>query len=64
MTGSFGGDLEMEDQLHNQHDHPMFIGQLRTPNPNIQGLTEVRAWGSQKIDENGARIIEKPDENH
>ena len=40
------------------------IGQLRTPNPNIQGLTEGRAWESQKIDENGTRIMEKPNENH
>ena len=42
----------------------LLISQLRTPNPNIQGLTEGRAWVRQKIDENEARIMEKPNENH
>ena len=30
----------------------LVIGQLRTPNPKKQGLTDGRAWGSQKSDEN------------
>ena len=34
------------------------VSQLRTPYPKIQGLSEVWAWGGQKINENGAKIIE------